>query len=82
MRVGQALGLRHEDVVGVGAADRDRAREDNAAVGAQQGRREGAVPVAAELMRLRHDYMHEEYRELDSDFVFVRLCLHCTLYLS
>jgi hypothetical protein len=33
---------------------------------------------SGELIRLWSDYMHEEFRELESDFVFVRLCLHCT----
>ena len=37
------------------------------------------MPVAAELMRLWNDYMHEEYGDVDCDFVFVKLCLHCTL---
>jgi integrase/recombinase XerD len=31
------------------------------------------VPVAGELMRLWSDYMHEEYRDVDCDFVFVNL---------
>jgi hypothetical protein len=31
------------------------------------------VPVPAELMRLWNDNMHEEYRDLDGDFVFVNL---------
>ena len=31
------------------------------------------MPVPAELMRLWSDYMHEEYRDLDCDFVFVNL---------
>ena len=31
------------------------------------------MPVPAELMRLWNDYMHEEYGDLDGDFVFVNL---------
>ena len=31
------------------------------------------MPVPAELMRLWNDYMHDEYRDLDCDFVFVNL---------
>ena len=36
-----------------------------------KGGADGGVPVPAELMR--NDYMHEEYGDLDSDFVFVNL---------
>lgn len=31
------------------------------------------MPVSAPLVRLYSDYMHTEYRELDSDYVFVNL---------
>jgi integrase len=30
-------------------------------------------PVSAELIRLYADYLHEEYGDLDSDYVFVNL---------
>jgi len=73
MRVGQALGLRHEDVVSwerrieivprEGAGSRSRSK---------RGAR-GSVPVPGELIRLWSDYMHEEYGALESDFVFVNL---------
>ena len=33
----------------------------------------GTVPVSAPLVRLYSDYMHTEYGELDSDYVFVNL---------
>ena len=74
MRIGQALGLRHEDIVAWErrieiARARGRSRRERAARAA----REGAMPVAGELMRLWSDYMHEEYRDLDCDFVFVNL---------
>lgn len=73
MRVGQALGLRHEDVVAwerrIAITPRpgsDRRARSKAGAG-------GDVPVGGELMRLWSDYMHEEYGDLDSDFVFVNL---------
>jgi integrase/recombinase XerD len=31
------------------------------------------VPISGELVRLHSDYMHVEYGELDSDYVFVNL---------
>jgi integrase/recombinase XerD len=33
----------------------------------------GSIPVPGELIRLWSDYMHEEYGELDSEWVFVNL---------
>jgi integrase/recombinase XerD len=73
MRVGQALGLRHEDVVVWERRIVIRARENAPRRARSKGGAEGSVPVAPELMRLWSDYMHEEYRDLDCDFVFVNL---------
>ncbi|MGH9260258.1 MAG: integrase, partial [Acidimicrobiales bacterium] len=38
-----------------------------------KGQRHRTVPVPASVMRLYADYMHEEYGDLDSDYVFVTL---------
>jgi site-specific recombinase XerD len=73
MRIGQALGLRHEDVVAWERRIVIRAREDGSRRARSKGGAEGGVPVPAELMRLWNDYMHEEYGDLDCDFVFVNL---------
>jgi integrase len=73
MRVGQALGLRHEDVVAWERRIVIRVREGAHRRARSKGGAEGGVPVAPELMRLWSDYMHEEYRDLDCDFVFVNL---------
>ena len=72
MRIGEVLGLRHEDVA---AAERrvsvvprindNGARSKSAAV--------RIVPVSAALVRLYADYLHGEYGDLDSDYVFVNL---------
>lgn len=72
MRVGQALGLRHEDVVSHERRIELVPREDNAN-GARGKGAYGSVPVGTELVRLHSDYMHEEYDEVDSDYVFVTL---------
>ena len=71
MRVGQALGLRHEDVVTWENRIEIVCREN--ANGARGKGGEGSVPVAEELMRLYAQYMHVEYGSLDSDYVFVNL---------
>lgn len=72
MRIGQALGLRHEDVVTWENRIELVCREDNAN-GARGKGGEGSVPVAAALMRLYAEYMHVEYGSVDSDYVFVNL---------
>lgn len=73
MRIGQALALRHEDVVAWERRIDIRARDGAPRRARSKGGAEGGVPVAPELMRLWNDYMHEEYRDLDCDFVFVNL---------
>jgi integrase/recombinase XerD len=72
MRIGQALGLRHSDVVSHERRIDIVAREDNAN-GARGKRGHGWVPITSELVRLHSDYMHVEYGDLDSDYVFVNL---------
>jgi integrase/recombinase XerD len=72
MRVGQALGLRHEDVVTWENRIEIVSRDDNANGARGKGGR-GSVPVAAALMRLYAEYMHAEYGALDCDYVFVNL---------
>jgi integrase/recombinase XerD len=69
LRIGEALGLRHEDidvasrlVSVVGRVNANRAR-------AKSGAR--LVPVPAALIRRYSDYLHTEYGDLDSDYVFV-----------
>jgi integrase/recombinase XerD len=73
MRIGQALGLRHEDFV-----SRERRvvivpRGDNVNGARAKCISSATVPVSAPLVRLYSDYMHSEYGELDSDYVFVNL---------
>jgi integrase/recombinase XerD len=72
MRIGQALGLRHEDVVSWENRIEIVPREDNA--NRARGKHgAGSMPVSVELLRLFNDYMHEKYGDLDSDYVFVNL---------
>ena len=73
VRIGQALGLRHEDVLAWERRIVIRAREDAPRRARSKGGAESGVPVPGELMRLWNDYMHEEYGDLDCDFVFVNL---------
>jgi integrase/recombinase XerD len=73
MRIGQALGLRHGDVMSRAKQIRIVARADNANGARAKLASTAVIPVSAGLVRLYSDYLHSEYRELDSDYVFVNL---------
>ena len=73
MRVGQALGLRHADFVSRAKEVRIVPRADNANGARAKLRSPAKLPVTAGLVRCYSDYMHAEYGELDSDYVFVNL---------
>jgi integrase/recombinase XerD len=72
MRIGEALGLRHEDWA---AAEREVTvvPRDNDNGARSKSAKIRSIPVSAELIRLYADYMHGEYGDLDSDYVFVNL---------
>jgi len=71
-RIGEALGLRHEDIAAAEQQITIRARvNDNGARSKSSHPR--TIPVSGELIRLYADYLHGEYGELDSDYVFVNL---------
>jgi integrase/recombinase XerD len=72
LRIGEALGLRHSDIDAaarlisvVARVNTNRARA--------KGAGERQVPVPARVIRLYADYLHAEYGDLDSDYVFVNL---------
>jgi integrase len=73
MRVGQALGLRHSDFVSRRREVRIVPREDNANGARAKCRDVAVIPVSTSLVRLYSEYMHTEYGDLDSDYVFVNL---------
>lgn len=71
LRVGEALGLRHEDLNARRCEVAVRARRNaNGARAKSWGR---TVPITAELVELYSQYLHVEYGDLDSDYVFVNL---------
>jgi site-specific recombinase XerD len=72
LRIGEALGLRHEDVAAAGRSVTVVPRvNDNRA--RSKSRQQRTVPVGAQVIRLYADYLHGEYGDLDSDYVFVNL---------
>jgi len=73
MRVGQALGLRHSDIMSRQLEIRIVPRVDNANGARAKTRSIATIPISAPLARLYSTYMLDEYGELDSDYVFVNL---------
>lgn len=73
MRVGQALGLRHRDVVSRNRELHIVPRDDNANGARTKTRSPATIPISAALVRLYSEYLHSEYGDLDSDYVFVNL---------
>ena len=71
LRIGEALGLRHEDIDARRGEIAIVAREN--ANGARAKSWDRRVPVSAATVRLYSDYLHIEYGTLDSDYVFVVL---------
>jgi integrase/recombinase XerD len=73
MRVGQALGLRHEDFVSREKTVRIVPRTDNANGARAKCRDVAEIPVSTGLVRAYSEYLFAEYGDLDSDYVFVNL---------
>jgi integrase/recombinase XerD len=71
MRIGEVLGLRHEDIDTAGRLVRVRPRRNPNRARAKSGARD--IPVTAGLVRVFADYLFEEYGPLDCDYVFVNL---------
>jgi integrase len=72
VRIGEALGMRHEDIAVAGCSVTVVPRlNDNGARSKSAGSR--TVPVSEQLIRLWGDYLHLEYGSIDSDYLFVNL---------
>ncbi len=71
LRVGEALGLRHDDIDAASCVVSVVGRANANGARAKSGSRQ--VPVPAGLIRLYCDYLHTEYGDLDNDYVFVNL---------
>jgi integrase/recombinase XerD len=72
VRIGEALGLRHEDMGIAGRTVTVMPRPNDNRARAKAGVCRD-VPASAGLMRLYADYLTREYGSLDSEYVFVNL---------
>jgi len=75
VRIGEALGLRHEDL-DIAERQVTVTPRENANGARVKSGRSRVIPTSAELMRLYADYLNVEYGVLDSDYVFVNLWGH------
>lgn len=73
MRIGQALGLRHNDFVSHRRELRIVPRRDNSNGARAKTVDEHTIPISAGMVRLYTAYMFDEFGECDSDYVFVNL---------
>lgn len=71
LRIGEALGLRHEDIDPAARLVTVTPRRNSNGARAKGWQRQ--VPIPARVVRLYSDYLHTEYGDLDCDFVFVNL---------
>lgn len=75
MRIGEALGLRHEDIQSAGKNEIHIVPRVNNANGARgKSLQERTLHVSKELLKLYSNYLIDEYLDtVDSDYVFVNL---------
>lgn len=73
MRIGQALGLKHQDIQTWANAIRVVPREGNPNASRAKHIEPYTVHVSTELMALYRDYLTDELDEINSDYVFVNL---------
>ena len=72
IRIGEALGLRHDDIA-IAEQEVNVRRRDNANGVRAKSPHSRTIPVTAELIRLYADYLDAEYGDLDCDYIFVNL---------
>jgi len=73
LRIGQALGLHHEDIKSWNNEIIICRRDDNENNAYSKSKKEYIVHVSSFLMALYADYVMKECRDIKSDFVFVNL---------
>lgn len=72
-RIGQVLGLRHQDIETFNNMITIRPRTDNINGARAKTFDENRIHVTKEVMRLYCDYYMNEYGDIDSDYVFVNI---------
>lgn len=73
MRVGQLLGLHHEDIHSWDNLIHIVPRDNNPNGARAKAQESYSIPVSSSLMRLYTDYLVHEFDEIESPFVFVNI---------
>ena len=73
MRIGQALGLRHRDILSWDNQIQIVPREDNVNGARSKSKQRYSIDTSKDLMALYTQYLIDEFDEVESDFVFVNL---------
>ena len=73
MRIGQALGLRHEDIHSWDNEIIITPRYNNENGARTKSDEANRIDVSQDLMKLYTDYLINEYGDIDSDYVFINL---------
>lgn len=73
MRIGQVLGLRHEDIDPENLSILIKFRDDNANGARAKSLNTNKIFVSSELIDLYADYLINEYIDINSDYVFINL---------
>jgi integrase/recombinase XerD len=71
IRIGEALGLRHEDIFSKGINEIHIVDRDDNAFFARAKTGARVIHVSKELMQMYSTYLIDEYPEVDSDYVFI-----------
>ncbi|WP_422665647.1 tyrosine-type recombinase/integrase [Anabaena sp. PCC 7938] len=76
MRIGEALGLRHEDIFSKGVNEIHVTYRDDNANHARAKTGSRIIHVSKDLMRMYSNYLVDNYPDVDSDYVFVNCWKH------
>ena len=73
MRVGGALGLRHEDISSRHATYTIEPRNDNVNGAFAKTKKTWVLPLRKDMVDIHAEYMYYEYGDLDCDYLFVNM---------
>jgi integrase/recombinase XerD len=73
MRIGECLGLRHEDVKSWDKTIQVVPRGDNANGARAKSYESRTIDISSDLIKLYTDYVVNEFDDIDSDYVFINI---------
>jgi integrase len=73
MRIGQVLGLKHEDIDSRNSSIRIKPRLDNPNQAYAKSRKEYSVQISSQWLNRYTDFLIGDLNQIDSDFVFTKL---------